>query len=63
MREILYATGYNKEKKRIRRDYCPGYSILIFFKVCLLDAGCKALRPDGHTQVYTPLFRSEQRSH
>ena len=25
MREILYATGYNKEKKRIRRDYCPGY--------------------------------------
>ena len=25
MREILYATGYNKEKKRIRRSYCPGY--------------------------------------
>lgn len=64
MMEILYATGYNKEKKkRIRRDYCPGYSILIFFKVCLLDAERKALRPDGHTQAYTHLFRSEQRSH
>lgn len=29
MRKLLYATGYNKEKKkRIRRSYCPGYSVL-----------------------------------
>ena len=31
MRKVLYATGYNKEKKRIRRDYCPGYSILFYW--------------------------------
>lgn len=36
MREILYATGYNKEKKRIRRSYCPGYSILFFYWMIIL---------------------------